>query len=74
MILLLRLLPLVLVSAQDLPRELGMFLRGGEHIGFTDNAMSDLQQGKVVGKVLPSEQQEVAVLGIARIKATFRDI
>jgi hypothetical protein len=72
MILLLRLLPLVLVSAQDLPREL--VFAGGEHIGFTDNAMSDLEQGKVVGKVLPSEQQEVAVLGIARIKATFRDI
>ncbi len=51
-----------------------MFLRGGEQIGFTDNAISDLQQGKVIGKVLPSEQQEVAVFGIARIKATFRDI
>jgi hypothetical protein len=36
--------------------------------------MSDLQRGKVIGKVLPSERQEVAVFGIARIKATFRDI
>jgi hypothetical protein len=36
--------------------------------------MSDLEQGKVIGKVLPSEQQEVTVFGIARIKATFRDI
>ena len=52
MILLLRLLPLVLVSAQDLPRQLGMFLRGPDWV--TDNAMSDLEQGKDIGKVLPS--------------------
>jgi hypothetical protein len=36
--------------------------------------MSDLQKGKVIGKVLPSEQQEVAVFRITRIEATFRDI
>ncbi len=42
----------------------------------TPMCLPDLDDAKRTdfGKVLPSEQQEVAVFGIARIKATFRDI
>jgi hypothetical protein len=78
-VLLSTLLPLVLASAQEAPQELATFLR--DRIGFTGKEFADLRRREVVVKVLPSEQQEVAVFGIVLVNASadlfverFRDI
>ena len=78
-ILLLTLLPFVLAGAEEAPQELATFLR--DRIGFTGKELADLRREEVVAKVLPSDQQEVAVFGIVLVKAPadffverFRDI
>lgn len=65
--------------AQAPPPELAKFLR--EKMNFTDKEMDQLARGKAVGRVQPSEPQEVAVCGIVLVNAPadffverFRDI
>jgi hypothetical protein len=65
--------------AQTPPVDLQIFLKS--KLQFSKQEISDVQKGKVVAKVLPSEGHEVAVFGIAPINAPadffvdcFRDI
>jgi hypothetical protein len=75
----LSLIPGLLTNAQEPPQELMAFLRA--RIGLTAKEMAGVRRGEVIAKVLPSEQQEVAVFGVVFVKAPanffverFRDI
>lgn len=59
MILLLTLLPLERWRGQEVPQRLATPLR--DRIGFTGKELADLERAEIVAKVLPSQQQEVAV-------------
>lgn len=66
-------------GAQELLPDLDAFLR--QHIGFTADELAGLQQGKFIGRILPSSKDEVAVFGILMVHAPadfyverFRDI
>lgn len=65
--------------AQSMPDDLRSFLQ--QYVRLNDSEIGDAANGKVIAKVLPSSNQEVAVFGISRIRARpdffvekFRDI
>lgn len=73
------LLPPVFARAQEIPRGLATFL--SDRVGLKDMDLADIRRGKAIAKVLPSEKQEVAVLGFVLVNASadffverFRDI
>ncbi len=75
----LTLIPVIAATAQEMPQELAKFLTS--RIGLTAKELASVRQGKVIAKVLPSKQQEVAVFGVVLVKAPadffmarFRDI
>lgn len=79
MAIVLMLLTPVFAGAQEMPKGLATFLR--DRIALKETQLADIRRGKAIAKVLPSEKQEVAVLGIVLVNASadffverFRDI
>lgn len=79
MVIVLMLLTSVLAGAQEVPQGLATFLR--DRVGLKEGELADIRRGKAIAKVLPSEKQEVAVLGVVLVNASadffverFRDI
>ena len=69
----------VFAGAQEVPQRLATFLR--DRVALKETELADIQRGKAIAKVLPSERQEVAVLGVILVNASadffverFRDI
>lgn len=75
----LMLLAPVFAGAQEMPQGLATFLR--ERVALKEMELADIRRGKAIAKVLPSEKEEVAVLGVVLVHASadffverFRDI
>lgn len=79
MAIVLMLLVPVFAGAQEISKGLATFLR--DRVALKETELADIRRGKAVAKVLPSEKQEVAVIGIILVNASadffverFRDI
>ena len=58
----------VFVGAQEVPQRLATFLR--ERVALKETELADIRREKAIAKVLPSDKQEVAVLGIVLVNAS----